>query len=126
MKYYRQFLFGGLAYFTVETIFRKIVNHRPPHLIMFIVGGLACIMIYAIENNLKVNLVIKAILSGIGITFMELCVGCFFKFVLNDILWQYSGLNLFGVISLHWTLLWCGLSLLVILLYRVFKKLIKH
>lgn len=125
MKQLYQFLFGGLLYYFIEVAFRYILGHRPPHPIMFFVGGFSFIMIIAIENFLKLNLIAKATLCGAGITLIEFCVGSFFKFVLNDMLWEYSGITLFGVISLKWSLLWCGLSLLVILLYRLFKKINK-
>ena len=122
MKRLLQFLFGGLIYFLAELIFRAVVHHRPPHLIMFLLGGLSLVFILFIEDTLKINLIIKSLIGGSFITLLELVVGSYFKFIENDPMWVYSGITFLGIISLKWSLLWCALTLVTLLIYKVIKR----
>ena len=121
MKYFCQFLIGGSAYYLVELIFRYIVKHRSPHWTMFILGGLSLVTILLIENKLKINIIYKSILGGLFITIIEFMVGFFYKYVMNDMLWCYGGINFLNIISLKWSLLWCLISFAIILFSRLLK-----
>jgi uncharacterized membrane protein len=116
------FIFGGSLYYLAEVVFRLIVNHKSPHIIMFFIGGLSLLTILCIENYLKINLIIKAIIAGGCITLYELITGLVFKFILNNPLWAYGGINFLQIISLKWSLLWCLLALLIMLVARFYKK----
>ncbi len=126
MKRILQFLIGGTIYFLVELIFRFIVNHRPPHLVAFIMGGLAVIFTIYLEGRLRLNIMVKALLSGSFVTILELLIGSYFKFVKHDPLWSYSGITFYNIISLHWWLLWCGLALIFLICYRLIIKIIRN
>lgn len=122
MKRLLHFLIGGTCYFLSELIFRAIVNHRPPHITAFIMGGLALTFILFIEEKLKANLLVKALMGGAFITILELVIGSYYKFIKHDPLWIYGGITFYNIISLRWSLLWCGLTLLLLLCYRLIHK----
>ena len=69
-----------------------------------------------------VDQIIKAIIAGCCITLYELITGLVFKFILNNPLWAYGGINFLQIISLKWSLLWCLLALLIMLVARFYKK----
>jgi hypothetical protein len=125
MKRLLQFLIGGTFYFAVELIFRSIVNHRPPHITAFIMGGLAVVFILFIEEKLKINIFIKSLMGGAFVTLLELIVGSYYKFIKYDPLWVYGGITFYGIVSLRWSLLWCGLILVFLVNYRTINYIRK-
>ena len=121
MKRVLHFLFGGTVYFLIELVFRFAINHRPPHITAFIMGGLAITFILFIEEKLKISILIKSLLGGTFITLLELIIGSYYKFIKHDPLWVYSGITFHNIISLRWSLLWCGLTLLFLVCYRLYS-----
>lgn len=119
-----QFCIGGIGYYIIEIIWKMVIHNGSwPHLSMIVLGGLSLILICEIDDRLKCFIVLKALLSGAGITLMEFCLGCFYKFVLHNPLWTYAVADFMGIISFTWSMLWCGLSLIVLIAKKILNTI---
>ena len=103
------FLMGGMIYFAME-----IVVKGDSHVSMFIVGGLAFLLIGGINNyfDYYMPLVQQMLLSAVIITFLELTSGLIVNVWLDLNVWDYSNipLNFMGQICLRFFLIWYFLS----------------
>ena len=122
MKHFKRFLLGGIGYYILESIFRILVDHGDTHWTMFILGGLSVVAIFAMDDYTKYSLLTKAILSGVIITTMEFMLGYLYTYILHSPIWTYGTADFMGIISFTWSLLWCGLSLLVLIGRRIITK----
>lgn len=115
LKYVALFLFGGVAYYLIEILYRGY-----SHWTMFILGGLCFISVGLINNifpwTMKIEL--QAFIGAIIITLLELIVGLIVNVKLNWGVWDYSNVpfNFLGQICLPFSLLWYVLSIVIILL----------
>lgn len=109
------FLTGGAVYYTVELIARGYSFSS-----MFLVGGLAFLLIGALNEYLpwEWSITTQALTGGICITAIEFISGCILNLWLGLNIWDYSQeqYNILGVISLLHSCYWCGLSLIAIIL----------
>ena len=121
MKKVFQFLIGGLGYYLIETVYRTLLHRGNVHWTMFVIGGLSLIVICDIDTY-KIPLIIKAIWSGGVITAMEFIVGYIYTYILHKPIWTYATADFLGIISFTWSLLWCGLALLVLIAKRIISK----
>jgi uncharacterized membrane protein len=112
-----QFTFGGLAYCGIEVAYRGY-THRS----MLAAGGL-CFVLLCLLARSQIGLFAGAVIGGLAITAVELAVGSVVNLWLGLGVWDYSNqpFNLWGQICLGFTLAWCALSGLVILLARVIR-----
>ena len=112
-----QFALGGLAYCGIEVAFRGY-THRS----MLAVGGL-CFVLLCLLARSHVGLFAGALIGALTITAVELAAGAIVNLWLGLDVWDYSNLpfNLLGQVCLQFTLAWCLLSGLVILLTRVIR-----
>ena len=115
LKYLFLFLVGGVIYNIIEVLFR---GHT--HWTMFIVGGV-CFILLGLLNEVtdwKFPLLWQAIDGGIIITVVEFITGCIVNLRLGWKVWDYSNMpfNLLGQICLPFSLLWCLLSVVGIVL----------
>ena len=122
LKYCLRFLLGGFCYYTIECIYRAIFHPSQPHWTMFILGGLSFVWISLIDEKIKCSIVIKAILSGIVVTVMEFLLGYYYTYILHTPIWTYGTADFMGVISFTWSLLWCGLALIVLIIKHIVDK----
>ncbi len=125
MKYIRLFFIGGALYFLMEYVFRTTLDRGDTHPMMLVLGGLSLVSICLIDDKLKCSILIKAILGGLSITLFELLIGGFYMYILHDPIWFYGTAAIFKVISVTWSMLWCALSLLVLLARRLFARISK-
>lgn len=109
------FLLGGLAYGTIEVIFRGFT-----HWSMLITGGICLCGIYLIETRLHLPLWVKAGLGCILITSAEFAVGILVNRILHWNVWDYSGmrLNVLGQICPLFSFFWYLLSFPALYLCR--------
>ena len=126
MKWVKLFIYGGATYYALEYIYRTLLDRGDTHWTMLIIGGMSLVSIVFIEDKLKCSIFIKAILGGLAITAMEFILGGFYLYVLHDPIWTYGTAAILKVISVTWSMLWCALSLLVILIRRMFLKRFKE
>lgn len=109
MKLLFLFVVGGLIYVMIEMVFR---GHSHPT--MFVVGGL-CFLICGDLNEIiswEMPFLAQMILGSIIITSVELIAGLILNVWLGLGIWDYSNMpfNYKGQICLPYSLLWCLLS----------------
>ncbi len=109
---------GAVCYGLIEVITRGYT-----HPSMLLAGGICFISMWYIDK-MKINFIIKCILSATVITTVELIFGCVFNIVLKYDVWDYSHepFNLLGQICLKFFVIWCFLSAGGILLSRLIKN----
>lgn len=114
-KYFILFTVGAFAYVGIELIFR---GHS--HWTMGILGGISFISIGLINEILtwETPLWIQCAIGGLLITFYEFITGLTLNVCLHMGIWDYSHMpfNVLGQICLPFTIAWCGLSLIGIIL----------
>lgn len=107
--------FGGTLYFMGEVIW-KLLCGQPEKIswTMLVLAALLSVLLDQINEHLlwDMPLPLQAILGGLGITAMELAVGAVLNLWLGMDIWDYSDLpcNLWGQISLPFSLLWVLLA----------------
>ena len=104
----KMFLTGAAVYPVLELVYR-----RRTHWTMSIAGGVSGVVL-SIAGKLKLPLLTKVFLSGIGITGVELICGLLWN--RRHQIWDYRHLpfQYKGQVCLPFTLLWCGMSLLIL------------
>lgn len=103
------FTIGGVGYVLLENLWRGY-----SHITMFFAGGLSflCIEIMDVRLGKSVGIFSKCVLGSVIITTIEFVFGCIFNLYYKLNVWDYSNLpfNLFGQISLLFSMLWCLLT----------------
>lgn len=119
-NFIRIFCIGGVAYNLIEILWR---GHS--HWSMFLVGGTCFHLIGTIGTRLRRHgaFVIGAACSA-AVTVVEYMSGCLFNLRLKLNVWDYSKMpaNLNGQVCLLYSVLWGGLSLLALPVYRILDK----
>lgn len=109
------FVFGGLVYMGVEILFRGYT-----HFSMFFVGGLCFVLVGGINEKLPWDMafVSQMMIASLLVTLVEFVAGVILNLVLGLGVWDYSSLpyNLFGQISLIFSVGWFFLSAVGILI----------
>lgn len=123
LKVLSQFCLGGIGYYIIETIYRTLLHRGLTHWTMFIIGGLSLIVILNIDEHYRLPMVVKALWSGGIITCMEFILGYIYTYILHKPIWTYGTVDFMGVISLTWSLLWCGMALIVLMGRRLITKI---
>ena len=105
------FYIGGLAYMTLEILWRGW-----SHWSMFLLGGLCFWLIDRLRRR-RLSFLAQMGLGVAVITVLELACGLLVNRVLALAVWDYSAmpLNLWGQICLPYTLLWVPVSALALL-----------
>ncbi|MGN0538631.1 MAG: hypothetical protein ACI4KI_02130 [Candidatus Fimenecus sp.] len=116
------FIAGGIGYGLIEILFRGYT-----HWSMIITGGSALLSLYLINEALKcTSIFIRAAAGSATITLLELTVGIIVNRIFLLDVWDYSDvpLNLFGQISLPFSICWYFLSIIVFLVFDIKDKLL--
>ena len=125
-KYLFFFLLGGSIYYMMEIIFRGY-----SHVSMFIVGGIAYILIGIINEYFSWDMYIETqALIGVGtVLVLEFISGCILNLWLKLNVWDYSNqfCNILGQVCLLFAIIWIPIVLYAILLddcvrYIFFKE----
>lgn len=126
LKFALLFLIGGAVYVGIEMIWRGY-----SHVSMFILGGLAFVLIGEINENLdwETPIWIQCFIGTGIILALEFVFGCVLNLWLKLNIWDYSHLplNLLGQICLPFAVAWYFLTAAAILLddylrYFLFKE----
>ena len=108
------FLVGFCAYITIEVLYR---GYSYP--LMGLMGSVLFILIDNINERYDwdVELPYQAVLGGIYATSLELAVGMLDRMYFHQKMWDYSEefLNFQGVICMKFTVYWCLLSIVAVL-----------
>lgn len=114
-EYLFLFYFYGATYITIEVFFRGY-----SHWTMFLLGAFCGIMIGLINNVLpwKAPLILQAVLGGVIVTLNEFIFGYILNIKLGLGIWDYSNMwgNVLGQICPLFSVCWCVLSLVAIVL----------
>ncbi len=117
-----QFVIGGLGYNAVEILWRGY-----SHWSMFLLGGTCFHLIGKIDERLHHRGVIPVAVACSGaVTAAEFVSGCLLNLHWKLDVWDYSHMfgNIRGQVCLLYSVLWGGLSLLTIPLYRCTKLML--
>ncbi len=109
---------GAICYGLIE-----VVSRGYTHPSMLLAGGI-CFVSMLFIDRMKINFVLKCIISAVVITSVEFIFGYIFNIVLKYDVWDYSAepFNFLGQICLKFFLIWCFLSAGGILLSRLIKN----
>ena len=114
-KYLFLFCVGAGLYISIELLYRGY-----SHWTMGVLGGISFVSIGLINEILswKTPLLIQCLIGGCLITFYEFITGIILNIWLHLGIWDYSHMpfNILGQICLPFTLIWCILSLVAIIL----------
>jgi uncharacterized membrane protein len=123
-KYVVLFTVGGAGYAIIELLWRGRT-----HWTMIMAGGICFIIFSLVEERLSAQpLIYKSVICALGVTVLELIFGVIFNVILKMNVWDYSSMpfNFLGQICPTYTLLWVGLSALVLpIIPKVLKLLTK-
>lgn len=115
LKYYVfLFLLGFFGYGFLEVLWRGFT-----HPTMSIAGGVSLIFINFINHKLnELHILYRSIICGGFITIIEYAIGYVMNIRLNAEIWDYSllPLNLSGQICFSFSVLWCALSVPIMLI----------
>lgn len=104
------FVIGGGAYILLEILWRGYT-----HWSMFITGGLCVVLVCEMDRRLRrdTHFLARCVYGAVIITSVEFVVGCIVNLWLRWNVWDYSALplNLMGQISLPFTMAWMLLSI---------------
>ena len=114
VKYFMLFCCGGMTYMTIEMVYRGYSDYTMAGL-----GGMAFAFIGCINNFIpwKMSLINQCLVGGILIvTPLEYLFGILFNQTYT--IWDYRNipLNIDGQICLPFTLIWCLLSIVAIVI----------
>lgn len=106
---------GGLSYIAIELLWR---GHT--HWTMFLVGGICFLIVGNINEyySWDISLIKQSIIGAVAVTIIEFFAGIILNKWLNLGIWDYSNLpfNILGQICLPFTLIWCFLSAIAIII----------
>ena len=108
-KHVAFFLIGGAGYAIIELLWRGYT-----HPTMFFAGGLSFVMISKVAERQKEKpLLVKAVISALGVTAVELLFGIVFNIIFKMHIWDYSKVpfNFLGQVCPVFTVAWGILAL---------------
>lgn len=109
------FLFGFMAYVTIEVLYRGYSFWE-----MGICGGIAILLLDKINNKISwdIDILIQGVCGSLIITFFEYIIGELFLNGVLPVMWDYSNvfLNYKGIICLPFSLAWVGLSIVAVVI----------
>lgn len=109
------FLFGFMAYVTLEVIYR---GYSYP--LMGLCGAITILLLDQINNKISwdVDILFQGIIGSLIITFFEYVIGELFLNGVLPVMWNYSNvfLNYKGIICLPFSLAWVGLSIVAVVI----------
>ena len=113
-------LLGGACYVLLELIWRS-----RSHISMFLAGGICCALLAGLYVRFSPPPALRFILSAAVITAVEFIAGYILNIRLNMRVWDYSDLrhNLYGQISLSFSLLWGLMALPISLASKLIAAL---
>lgn len=126
------FLIGGTVYAIIEVVWRKLFGDgSPTHWTMFVLGGLAFVLIGEINEVLprKTSIWLQSLIGTGVILILEFAFGCVLNLLLKLDIWDYSHLplNILGQVCLPFAFAWYLLTAAAIvaddyLRFKVFNE----
>lgn len=114
------FLTGGSIYITIEIIWRHLRGSSPTHWTMFLLGGIAFLLIGGINEYLpwKMPFWLQSIIGTGLVLVAEFIFGCVLNLWLGLGIWDYSDVpfNILGQVCLPFAFAWIFLVSIAIVL----------
>lgn len=114
------FCVGGGTYILIEIIYRYLMGKPHTHWSMFILGGLAFLIIGRINEHVswEVPFWLQVIIGTCAVLILEFLFGCVLNLWLGLAIWDYSNLpfNILGQVCLPFALIWSMLVSIAIVL----------
>lgn len=117
------FLFGAFLYSIIEIAFRGYT-----HWSMAILGGLCLSIMYShFTNHPETSIFRKCLFGALTITVLEFVTGCIVNLWLGWNVWDYSDLylNLFGQVSLLFSIAWYLITIPAVFLCRFLGRMFR-
>lgn len=107
-------------YITIEIIYRLIMQRTPTHWTMFVLGGLAFVIIGSINEVIEWDLLFwwqVAIGTSVSVA-LEFVFGCVLNIWMQLNIWDYSDmpLNILGQVCVPFAVIWAALVAFAIVL----------
>lgn len=113
------FNIGGTAYYIIEVLYKQLMHGTGSHWTMYIVGGLAFLLIGSINEVMswETPFSVQCLIGGTIVTLVELISGIIINVILKWNVWDYSGIpfNIMGQVCITFTVIWCLLSIVAII-----------
>lgn len=114
------FSIGGGIYISIEIIYRFLMGKPPTHWAMYILGGLAFLLIGELNEHIawEIPFWIQDLIGTVITLLLEFIFGCILNLWLGLDIWDYSNLpfNILGQICLPFALIWAALVAIAIVL----------
>lgn len=114
------FSIGGGIYISIEVIYRFLMDRPPTHWAMYVLGGLAFLLIGALNEHIawEIPFWIQDLVGTTITLLLEFIFGCVLNLWLGLAVWDYSNLplNILGQICLPFALIWAVLVAIAIVL----------
>lgn len=114
------FSIGGGIYISIEIIYRFLMDRPPTHWAMYVLGGLAFLLIGALNEHVdwEIPFWIQDLVGTTITLLLEFIFGCVLNLWLGLTVWDYSNLpfNILGQICLPFALIWAVLVAIAIVL----------
>lgn len=114
------FLIGGSIYISIEIIYRYLMDKPPTHWAMFVLGGLAFLIIGRLNEHIdwEMPFWLQVLIGTAIVLVLEFIFGCVLNLWLGLSIWDYSNMpfNLLGQICLPFALIWSVLVVIAIVL----------
>lgn len=114
------FLIGGTVYIAIEILYRYIMNRTPTHWSMFLLGGIAFLIIGGLNEHVEWDTPfwIQMAIGTITVLVLEFVFGCILNIWLGLAVWDYSNMpfNILGQVCLPFAFIWAALSAVAIVL----------
>ena len=115
-------LIGGVGYTAIEVLWRGY-----SHPAMAVCGAICFYFVYRLcADHPRTPILLRALIGALFITATELFAGCLLNIALGLRIWDYSHLpyQFLGQISLHYSVAWFFLSLLLCGVSRAVRRLV--
>lgn len=114
------FSIGGSIYISIEIIYRSLMDKPPTHWVMFVLGGLAFLIIGRLNEHIdwEMPFWLQVLIGTAVVLVLEFIFGCVLNLWLGLAIWDYSNMpfNLLGQICLPFALIWSVLVVIAIIL----------
>lgn len=114
------FSIGGSIYISIEIIYRSLMDKPPTHWVMFVLGGLAFLIIGMLNEHIdwEMPFWLQVLIGTAVVLVLEFIFGCVLNLWLGLAIWDYSNMpfNLLGQICLPFALIWSVLVVIAIIL----------
>lgn len=120
IKFITLFGIGGAIYITIEILWRAMMGSTPTHWTMFILGGLAFVIVGGINEMFpwEMPIWLQSVIGTSVVLVLEFIFGCVLNIWLGLAIWDYSNtpFNILGQVCLPFAFAWFALVTVAIII----------